>query len=87
MATLALITLLLGAALGVWFRALVLVPAGVLVLIGSALAGASLQHPILAAFCGISGLQLGYLAGITIRHLPVGLRKSWNATMPVRDTR
>jgi len=85
MTTLLIISSLLGVSLGVRYRALALVPAGAMILTVSVVAGirGGIPHTIMLAILSVAGLQLGYLAGATVSHLPLTLRKpdSWHGTI------
>jgi hypothetical protein len=78
MMTLILVYLLLGAALGQRFKVLVLIPCMGLVLPFVAAAGVVRAEPfeqiIFAAIAAASSLQVGYLAGIGLRHLMITSR-------------
>jgi hypothetical protein len=89
MATLLVISTLLGVALGLRYRALALVPAGAMVLTISIVAGirGGVPHSLILAILGFGGLQFGYLAGAALTHLPLLLRKpaSWHG--PISSAR
>jgi hypothetical protein len=80
MMTLMLICLLLGAVLGQRFRVLVMIPGMAVVLPLIAAAGVMRADPYgqiaIALMVAAVSLQLGYLAGIALRHLLVLLRAS-----------
>jgi hypothetical protein len=80
MMTLMLICLLLGAVLGQRFKVLVMIPGMAVVLPLVAAAGVMRADPYgqiaIALMVAAVSLQLGYLAGIALRHLLVLLRAS-----------
>ncbi|HLH93797.1 MAG TPA: hypothetical protein VKW08_01630 [Xanthobacteraceae bacterium] len=71
---------LIGAVMGLRFRVLVLVPAmGIalpLTVAAAIIQGYSLGQTLVTAAVGIVGLQVGYLAGVGVRHLLVVARAS-----------
>ena len=75
MMILAVAAMLVGAALGLKFKVLILLPAiviGLAVIFAAGLFGLSSQgHFMLAAALATVALQIGYLAGIVIRSLTV----------------
>jgi hypothetical protein len=72
MATLAILAILVGTALGMRFKVLILLPATVIglasIIAGGVARGDGLTI-LLEAMLAIAGLQVGYLAGVTIRYL------------------
>ena len=70
-----LVCLLAGAVLGQRFKVLVLlpamVPAGILAILVAALQGPTIWRLVVTAFVAVLSLQLGYIAGIAIRHLAI----------------
>ena len=72
MATLAM-AVLAGAALGLRFRFLVLLPttgfALAAIIVGGVVLRGGLTHIVLVAVLAIAGLQVGFLAGFVIRYL------------------
>lgn len=88
-----MVWLLIGAVMGLRFRVLILVPAMGLALpvtvVSGIIQGASLGHVFLAATLAIVGLQVGYLAGIGVRHLlvlaRVGRIRTSSAVGPARE--
>jgi hypothetical protein len=89
MTTLLVISSLLGVTLGIRYRALALVPAGAMILTVSVVAGirGGIPHTMMLAILSAASLQLGYLAGATLNHLPLMLRKpdSWRG--PISSAR
>jgi hypothetical protein len=73
MATLAIAAVLAGAALGLKFRLLILLPTSSFVLAaiiaGGVVLRVGLTHIVLEAVLAIAGLQVGFLAGVVIRYL------------------
>jgi hypothetical protein len=72
MATLAISAILVGTALGMRFKVLILLPATIIglaaIIAGGVARGVGLQSIVLDAILATTGLQIGYLAGITIRY-------------------
>jgi hypothetical protein len=75
----ALVTLLLGVALGVRFKSPVLIPATIVTLLATSWAGIALGYGFwsvaLAGFEGATALQAGYLGGATISTYCLGARR------------
>ena len=95
MALLVLLSLLTGMVLGLRFKVLVLVPAIACVLVaalGIGIARGAAFWPAVIGLAGVASVQIGYLAGVGIRHLLAAARMSGlrNASVagpqPVRRT-
>jgi hypothetical protein len=73
MATLAISAILVGTAVGMRFKVLILLPATIIglaaIIAGGVARGVGLPSIVLDAILAITGLQVGYLVGITIRYL------------------
>lgn len=76
MTILAMVAILVGAVLGLRFKVLILLPAiavALTAILAAGLASADgLPRMALAAVLTISGLEVGYLFGVTARYLTVG---------------
>jgi hypothetical protein len=83
---LTLLSVLLGAVLGLRFRVLVLLPAIGCILVATPFLGSDLARGALAALLAVVGLQMGYLGGIATRHIMVLTRASRTRTRPRRAT-
>jgi hypothetical protein len=87
----ALVSSLVGMVLGQRFKVLVLLPAmaiSLLLAIGTGLAHGERVGPImLLAVAALASLQIGYLAGVGVRHSLAATRMSGLRTDPLSETR
>lgn len=83
---LTLLSVLVGAVLGLRFRVLVLLPAVGCIILATPFLGPDLAHGALAALFAVVGLQMGYLGGIVTRHAMVVARASRIRPHPQRTT-
>jgi hypothetical protein len=91
MAMLALLSFLTGTVLGMRFRVLVLVPAIACALPTAVAVGIFREHAfgsvILVAAATVTCLQIGYMAGIAVRHFLAAARMSGRRDAPLARSR